>query len=52
MPDLDPFKPIEKDNYYCGHGTSDDKAMEAILVANLIRLKQQGSCPHAASCSR
>jgi acetylornithine deacetylase/succinyl-diaminopimelate desuccinylase-like protein len=42
---VDPFAFLEKDGYYYGRGSSDDKAMAAIFVANLIRLKREGYQP-------
>lgn len=44
-PDLDPFRFIERDGYFYGRGTQDDKDSVAILVANFIRWKQEGWVP-------
>src|SRR5690349_9881685 len=44
-PKLDPFKFNEIDGYFYGRGTSDIKDGDAILIANFIRLKQEGWIP-------
>ena len=41
----DPFTFLEKEGYFYGRGTTDVKCEDADLVANLIRLKQEGYVP-------
>jgi acetylornithine deacetylase/succinyl-diaminopimelate desuccinylase-like protein len=42
---VDPFTFTEKDGYYYGRGSSDNKAGAAMLVASFIRYKKEGFVP-------
>lgn len=41
----DPFKLVEEDGMFYARGASDDKAMAAAFVANMIRYKQEKLAP-------
>ncbi len=41
----DPYKLVEEGGYYIGRGTIDDKALSAVWVDTLLRLKQAGDRP-------
>ncbi len=41
----DPFTLVEENGYFYGRGTSDDKSMASMFVANLLRYRQEGFVP-------
>jgi acetylornithine deacetylase/succinyl-diaminopimelate desuccinylase-like protein len=42
---MDPFQFIEKDGFFYGRGTGDDKAQAAVWIATLLRFKREGFQP-------
>jgi acetylornithine deacetylase/succinyl-diaminopimelate desuccinylase-like protein len=42
---LDPFTFVEKNGYFWGRGTTDDKAMAAVWIATMLRYRQENYVP-------
>ncbi len=42
---VDPFTLLEKDGYFYGRGSGDDKAQAAIWMESLVRMKREGFRP-------